>query len=267
MKLRSILALSLAVGFLASAPAFAQLASFNDKGVAMGHLHLTAADPAAAEKFFVALGGKLAQSGPIQLVQFPGTMIAFRKADPTGGTVGSVVNHFGFHVQSVPDTLAKISSYGFKVEQNNPQQAFVTAMGDMRIELLEDKTIKTPIEMHHVHYFVADPAAVQAWYTKMFGATNGKRAAFDTSNIPGAELTLTKNADKTVGTAGRALDHVGFEVKSLDEISKRLETMGVKVENTRAIPNTNIKVGFLTDPWGTYIELSENVGSNAKPRP
>jgi hypothetical protein len=27
----------------------------------------------------------------------------------------------------------------------------------------------------------------------------------------------------------------------------------------RQVPNTNLKIAFLTDPWGTYIELTEGL--------
>jgi len=41
---------------------------------------------------------------------------------------------------------------------------------------------------------------------------------------------------------------------------KKLEASGNKLESPpRVVPNSNVKVAFLTDPWGTYIELTENL--------
>src|SRR5438132_7697197 len=105
----------------------AELAAPNSTGVAMGHVHLAVKDVEAEKKFFIMLGGTPVQNGTLQMIQFPGVFINVREDKPSAGTVGSSVNHFGFHVKSVAETLEKIKPLGLKVEQNNPQQAFVTA--------------------------------------------------------------------------------------------------------------------------------------------
>ena len=61
-------------------------------------------------------------------------------------------------------------------------------------------------------------------------------------------------------TRGRAIDHIGFEVTNLEGFVSGLQARGVKIEEPiRQIPNTTIKSAFLTDPWGTYIELTEGL--------
>ena len=61
-------------------------------------------------------------------------------------------------------------------------------------------------------------------------------------------------------TKGRAIDHIGFEVSNLDEFARRLDAQGIKLDvPIRQIPNTKLKIAFLTDPWGTYIELTEGL--------
>jgi catechol 2,3-dioxygenase-like lactoylglutathione lyase family enzyme len=252
----ALLALALATAF----PALAELAAPNASGVSMGHVHLVVKDVDAEKKFFVMLGGTPVANGTLEMIQFPGVFINLRQGMPSAGTVGSNVNHFGFHVKSVADTLEKIKPLGLKVEQNNPQQAFVTAPEDVRVELLEDKTISSPIEMHHVHMFVTAPLEVQAWYGKMFGATPGKRGAFDTANIPGAEISLSKQDMAQVTTKGRSVDHIGFEVKDLAGTVKRLEGEGIKMDRAPTLAgNGTTKIAFLFDPWGTYIELTEGL--------
>jgi hypothetical protein len=53
-------------------------------------------------------------------------------------------------------------------------------------------------------------------------------------------------------------------VKSLDEFEKRIAALGVKFEAPpRAVPNTRTKIAFLTDPWGTYIEVTEKLSPEA----
>lgn len=63
-----------------------------------------------------------------------------------------------------------------------------------------------------------------------------------------------------VGTKGRVIDHIGFEVENLEAFCKQLEAKGIKLDVPyRKIPNLGIAVAFLTDPQGTYIELTEGL--------
>jgi hypothetical protein len=63
-----------------------------------------------------------------------------------------------------------------------------------------------------------------------------------------------------VGTKGRSIDHIGFDVQNLEEFVAGLEKRGIKIEAPiRQVPNSKVKVAFLTDPWGTYIELTEGL--------
>lgn len=61
-----------------------------------------------------------------------------------------------------------------------------------------------------------------------------------------------------VPTKGRVLDHIGFDVTNLQAFCKKLEANGVKFD----VPfgkdaELGLPSAFLTDPWGTYIELTE----------
>ena len=61
-------------------------------------------------------------------------------------------------------------------------------------------------------------------------------------------------------TKGRSLDHIGFEVKNLEAFVSSLQAKGISIEAPiRQVPNTKVKIAFLTDPWGTYIELTEGL--------
>ena len=63
-----------------------------------------------------------------------------------------------------------------------------------------------------------------------------------------------------VGTQGRALDHIGFEVKNLEAFTKKLESQGIKLTSPyRQVAALGISIAFITDPWGTYIELTEGL--------
>ena len=64
----------------------------------------------------------------------------------------------------------------------------------------------------------------------------------------------------TTGTKGRNIDHIGFEVKNLEAFCKNLEANGVKLDIPyRKVPAAGIVIAFLTDPFGTYVELTEGL--------
>ena len=249
------------VALLWTSPAHAQLAAPGDAGVAMGHVHLGARDLEASRRFFTTLGGIPVQNGSIQLIQFPGVFILLRQAEPTGGTVGTVVNHFGFNVKDIKSSVARWQAAGLKVELGTrAEQAWLMTPDDARIEILEDTAIAEPIRMHHVHWNVVAVPEMQAWYATHFGAVPGKRGQFDAGDLPGVNLTFGKVETVNPGTRGTALDHVGFEVRDLARFIAGLEAAGVTLDSPlRKAGNGTTSIAFLTDPWGTYIELTEGL--------
>jgi catechol 2,3-dioxygenase-like lactoylglutathione lyase family enzyme len=253
--------LLLPILLLAPAPATAQLVPPNETGVAMGHVHLFVRDVEAMRQFLRLLGGVPTQNGTLQMVRFPGAYVNLGQRDMnTGGSAGSVVNHFGFHVRSVAETVARIAPLGLKVDQNNPQQAFVTAPDDVRVELLQDETLPVPIRMHHIHLALPAPLEAQAWYVKHFGAAPGKRGTFDNATVPGVELSFTRQETAQAPTQGRSLDHIGFEVPDLDAFLKRLRSLGItEIDGPRLGGNKVTKISYIKDPWGTRIEITEGL--------
>ena len=266
MRARLLAAICVASTLLVSAPANAQLATPGPSGVAMGHIHLAVKDVAANQQFFTALGGTLVTNGTLQLIQFPGTFVMLRQAEPTAGTVGSVINHFGFNVRDLKSSVAKWQAAGVKVDvtANRTDQAFLMTPDGTRIEILEDAKIAEPIRMHHIHWNVVAVPEVQAWYAKNFGAVPGKRGANDAGDLPGVNLTFGKVDTVNPGTKGRSLDHIGFEVRNLTQFIAKLEAAGVKLDSPmRKAGNNATSIAFLTDPWGTYIELTEGLAPAA----
>jgi catechol 2,3-dioxygenase-like lactoylglutathione lyase family enzyme len=73
-------------------------------------------------------------------------------------------------------------------------------------------------------------------------------------------LSFSPGTKPPLPTKGRSLDHIGFEVKNLEAFCRKLEAGGVALDRpfTR-LPNSATAIAFLTDPWGTYIELTENL--------
>jgi len=258
MSIKSLVALAV----ISIAPLAAQLASPNSTGDAIGHVHLNVKDIDAQQRFWTQLGGISVNNEKLQMMQFPGIFVVLRKQDSTGGTVGSVINHFGLHIKNLNDFMPKWKAAGIPIEPgNNPKQMFLTGPDDVRVEIIEDSTITTPVAMHHIHMFLPDPLAAQAWYGKNFGAIAGKRGMFDTATVPGAEFTFTKNDMPQAPTKGRSVDHIGFEVKNIDQFVKTLEAAGIHTEAPirNSANAAKLRIAYITDPWGTYIELTEGL--------
>ena len=129
-----------------------------------------------------------------------------------------------------------------------------------------------PITMNHIHWNIADIPGIQAWYDKMFGAKTGQRdciaclprkVPLEEGQLAGTSLSFSRGAATLVGSKGRGIDHIGFEVKNLDAFVKKLEAQGIKMDAVvRQLPGTDLKIAFLTDPYGTYIELTEGLQPN-----
>lgn len=243
----------------------AQLPAPNASGVAMGHLHFKVRDLEAHRKLWVdVLGATPGKLGNMLMMKIPGTILLFEPGQPTGGTNGSVVGHLGFKVRDLKGTLAKVRSAGIKVTREIPESraAFLMGPDQVEIELIEDPAISAPTVHHHIHFFNQAVDQTKAWYVKTFGAVGGKRGKFEAADLPGANLTFTESEKGavTAPTKGRALDHIGFEVRNLEAFTKKLEAAGVRFDVPyRKIPSLGIAIAFFTDPWGTYIELTEGL--------
>jgi catechol 2,3-dioxygenase-like lactoylglutathione lyase family enzyme len=267
-----------------SAPVTAQTIGVEGP-VVYGHHHFNTIDMAAQKRFFVdTLGGKLATIGTnnLEVIEFPNVFLFFRPMQqPTGGTIGTTVNHVGFSAPDLKPLVAKIKANGFKmitsesvaatvkvtddIAAASPTTNIAFALGpdDIKVEIVEVKTQPAPIQLHHVHFFGQQREEMQAWYTKVFGAAvqpSAPTQAFVTANLPGVILSFSPSQTPTVATQGRALDHIGFEVKNLEAFTKKLEADGIPLTvSYREVPALGISIAFIKDPWGTNIELTEGL--------
>jgi catechol 2,3-dioxygenase-like lactoylglutathione lyase family enzyme len=264
--------------FVTASPSSAQLYAAKDAPVAYGHHHLNATNIAEHKKFFVdTLGGVPITLAGREIVKFPNVLVFLRQQDPKGGTRGTSVNHLGFSVPNIRQTVDKLKANGYKMvtREEAPSTwqvkddvgtmpgraiAFVIGPDDLKVEIVESKEQKTPIALHHVHFFGQQNEDMHAWYIKVFGA---KAAApggtFPSATLPGVALNFSPSPTPVVGIQGRVVDHIGFEIDNLPAFLKKVETMGIKPVNVRDVPELNVSIGFITDPWGTYIELTEGL--------
>ncbi len=243
--------------------AFAQLPAGNGKGVAMGHLHLLVKDVDAHKKLWVdTLGAKVVKAGPLELYEFPGVLIALRKGAPSGGTDGSIVDHLGFKTKNLDETKAKLVAAGASIVREMPdtRQAFIMFPDAIKVEFTEDTTLTQPIVHHHIHFASNQLDEMRAWYAATFGAVPGMRGRFKAADLPGVNLSWNPADAATIPSKGRGVDHIGFEVSNLEEFCNKLAASGMKLDSPyRKVPQLGIAVAFLTDPWGTYIELTEGL--------
>jgi catechol 2,3-dioxygenase-like lactoylglutathione lyase family enzyme len=284
--MRYFAALSTLLGVAATVALVAQTAPPNAAGISIGHIHLVVQDPAAMQKVWVdVMGGKPDTAGPLTLVKFPNAFVIITGgANAAGreGTNGSVVNHVGFSVKSYAATKAKAEAAGLAVRELTPnQQAFVTFPGNVTVEIQEDTSIASESEFSHFHLSVADPNAAREWYIKTFGGEEGqRRKGVKGAKLPGGFVDFLgpngvggrgKGGDAPAtpppapaGSKGRVLDHIGFEVKDLKAFTDHLVADGQKMDMayTDVTSKMGLKIAFTTDPYGTYIELTE--GLNAK---
>jgi len=104
---------------------------------------------------------------------------------------------------------------------------------------------------------------MQAWYAKTFGATlvpPNPSSAFVQDQLPGVALNFSPAPTPTVGTTGRSIDHIGFEIRNLEAFTKKLEADGIKLDRPYTkVPALGIAIAFIKDPWGTNIEMTEGL--------
>src|SRR5262245_15885364 len=280
---RALAPLAASLLIAATAPdAAAQLTVAKDGPIVYGHHHLNTSNIEAEKKFFVeTLGGRLVTVGTnnTEIVEFPNVLIFFRAQAPTGGTRGTTANHIGFSVPNLRPVVDKVKANGFKMitsteapgrevkddiagplQPGGASIAFAQGPDDLKVEFVEAKQQTMPITLHHVHFFNPKNVEMQAWYAKTFGAEPRSGGAFPSALLPGVTLNFSPSTDPVVGTQGRALDHVGFEVRNLEAFCRKLEADGIKLAVPyRQVPALGISIAFLTDPWGTYIELTEGL--------
>jgi catechol 2,3-dioxygenase-like lactoylglutathione lyase family enzyme len=253
-----------------------------DGPIVYGHHHIAASDIPAHLKFFAdTLGGTRMTFGPqkADVVKFPNVFIFFRNQKPTGGSKGTTVNHVGFSVTNLRQTLDRVKAAGYPIitrsEVAATQQviddiapvnsttsiAFVMGPDDVKVELLENTQQSAPIALHHVHFFGPQNAEMRAWYEKVFGAKpRPAGGTFLVADLPGVALNFSPSPDPVIGTSGRSLEHIGFEVKDLEAFCKKLQAMGITLSVTyRRAEALGLGVAFVTDPWGTSIELNEGL--------
>ncbi|HEU4619263.1 MAG TPA: VOC family protein [Gammaproteobacteria bacterium] len=273
---------------LAAAGARAELTN-REAPIIVGHYHLNVTSVEAHKKFWVdTLGGKAIKLGGIDVIEFPDVYLFLHVQPPTGPTRGTTFDHIGFAVPDVPTVAARAVANGYQLTVgrepgpgetaapptagNYGKFAYLLGPDGVKVELVTNSDPNPPpIKHHHVHFVNKQFVEMQQWYMKAFNATlrPGQTDFFIGADLPGVGYMLNFFSwlpdEKLVGTRGRAVDHVGFEVRNLAEFCKSLEAKGIKLTepyHEHDAEHGGIAAAAITDPWGTYIELTEGLRPN-----
>jgi catechol 2,3-dioxygenase-like lactoylglutathione lyase family enzyme len=270
----------LVVGIALVSVSFGQVMAPNAVGVFAAHEHLTITDLDSSRAFWTALGGEATQVATMNGVRFPGIYILLQANRGRGGrnangapaaqasapppapasSVGSVAEAIGIKVKNLHETLSKLDTLGIRPEPGaTATHAAVMSPAKVKVLLTEDPALATAAASDELLMRVSDPAAAAAWYARWFGAsvvTDGKDSV---AKIPGMNMRFVATSTPAAGTKGRALDHIGFDVHNLQDLVTKMQAAGVTVNTPYRAINFGFLTGiaFVTDPWGTYIELNE----------
>jgi catechol 2,3-dioxygenase-like lactoylglutathione lyase family enzyme len=272
-----------ALALLSAQPLSAELSN-QAAPVIVAHYHLNVTSVAEHERFWVdTLGGKAVKIGTVDAIEFPDVYLLLHVQPPSGPTRGTTFDHIGFAVPDVPALTTKVvaNGYGLTVgrepapgETASPPTAgnygrfsYLVGPDGVKVELVTNMDAGAPpIKHHHVHFVNREFVAMQQWYMKVFNATlrEGQTDFFIGADLPGVGYMLNffswLPAEGLVGTAGRAVDHVGFEVRGLEAFCGELAKKGVALTTPyHRDESLGLAVATLTDPWGTVVELTEGL--------
>lgn len=260
--------------------------SNEDARVIVGHYHLNVTSIDEHKKFWVdVLGGKVVElARDVEVIEFPDVYLFLREQPPTGPTRGTSFDHIGFAVPDVAEVTARAVANGYERtvgrepgpgETVSPPTAgnygrfeYLLGPDGVKVELVTNMdAYAPPIKHHHVHFVNESFVEMQQWYMKAFDASlrPGQTDFFIGADLPGVGYMLNFFSwlpeEELVPTRGRAVDHVGFEVRELERFIDELAAKGIELTAPYRIDDEHggIAVATLTDPYGVTIELTEGL--------
>lgn len=248
-------------------PSSAQVAPYNEDGMTFGHVHLNVSDLEAHEELWVEhFGGEVVERGPLTAIKWPDMILILSEREPTAGSMSTVMDHFGFKVHDLDPYLESWRDAGLEVQAEFTgaegfPNAYLMAPDGVRLELQEDPELEEDVIGYHVHWFTPEYREVLDWYIDVFGVERYQRGSIETTaNAPGQNLSFGDSDEPQLPSRGTAIDHIGFEFEDLDAFVEELREKGIELDvPVREIPSIGLKIAFLTDPSGVYVELTEGL--------
>jgi catechol 2,3-dioxygenase-like lactoylglutathione lyase family enzyme len=254
-----------------------------DAPIVVGHYRLNVTSVAEHRRFWVdTLGGKAVRLGSVEAIEFPDVYVLLDEQPPTGPTRGTTFDHIGLAVPDVPALTRKVVAAGYALTVgrepapgataspptagNYGRFSYLVGPDGVKVELVTNADAAAPpIAHHHVHFVNTDFVAMQQWYMRAFDATlrEGQTDFFIGADLPGVGYMLNffswLPAERLVGTRGRAVEGVGFEVRGLEAFLADLDGKGIAHTPLRRDAELGIPTAELVDPYGTVIELTEGL--------
>ena len=120
-------------------------------------------------------------------------------------------------------------------------------------------------EFDHVHLVAPDTMAAAKWYNGLFGGRLGKSGPFD-SVYYGNDILKVREGEPTSGSGGTSLDHISFSVADVAATLQACEAAGGKIVGAaRHVEAAGFTFGFCEDPWGTRIEVIDDMDHGGAP--
>jgi catechol 2,3-dioxygenase-like lactoylglutathione lyase family enzyme len=225
------------------------------------HIHLAAPDPAIAVAWYQKYFGGQTMAEAADRLLIGDVRLIFSRRDNALASQGSAIDHIGFSVANLDETMKAFQSGEVKITlaaRDAPglfPLAFVEDPWGTRIEVVQDSA---GVGVHHIHLRGTDPAAMLAWYAAQFGGRVAKlKDRIDGIDMSGVWI-LAQRGD-AVPSQGRSIDHIGFRPINVDAAVAELKSRNVTI-TTEPRPLTfangvTARIAFAVAPDGVRIEL------------
>jgi len=233
------------------------------------HIHLTATNAQEAVNWYVKHFGGVAGSfnrGDADRVQYPTDRVfydelsvIFFEREPTGGSVGTGVDHISFSMTSVEEVTAAIvadggTQLGDFVEFSGMKIAFVEDPWGTKIELIDDPETRG---LHHLHLSSPEPQETLEWYQRNFGGDIVQwKGVLPAINYSDVWLIVARANGDVIPTQGTSMDHLGWAAENLDDLGEVFASNGVEF-TMEPRPFRGIRISFIEGPDGVRIEVVE----------
>ncbi len=234
------------------------------------HMHMRVPDTQASAEWHAEFFDRvIGPGGPgPNVVYHNGTIGTMPNEGVAPPSDGSVIDHFGIAVPDVQAAVEKALEMG-AILKTAPQVgvtaetiAFIEDPWGVRMELLEDPVY---LGVNHIHMMSNDPDVMRDWFLQVFGGelveARGK-GVFHTILYGDVWVHVSnpRQGASVVPSRGRAIDHMGFRVPSLDEFRATLLESGYEPYLERANPPGS-DLMFFVGPGGIHFEIMEVVSN------
>ena len=234
------------------------------------HMHMRVPDTEASAEWHAEFFNRvMGEGGPGPNVIYQnGTIGTMPNEGIAPSSEGGVIDHFGIAVADVDLAIERAIEMGAslklapQVGVTADRIAFIEDPWGVRMELLEDPVY---LGINHIHMMAKDTDAMLEWFLEVFGGENiperGK-GRFHTVLYDDVWLHISSPNEGVTNepSRGRAIDHVGFRVKSLGEFRTKLLASGYEPYLERPNPPGS-DLMFFVGPEGIHFEIMEEVSN------